>query len=214
MWDIRVRSSCVLSLEGHSEPITCVQFHPSGDDIASCSYDGLIRIWDMKNGACRRTIIQSNKPPMSASSHLPHMILHLCSSYVRYSPNGRYLLSSSFDSSLRLIRPLQSFQSDSALTKYGNVSTVVAKNTFRCATGVFPEIKTYTGHLRQSYSSPVHFARIDSSLLSPNLLEDSEGDSMDLQDPPIPSSANSRTDVVIGGSDDGKVCETSTLRSP
>lgn len=74
MWDIRVRSSCVLSLEGHSEPITCVQFHPSGDDIASCSYDGLIRIWDMKNGACRRTIIQSNKPPMSASSHLPHLI--------------------------------------------------------------------------------------------------------------------------------------------
>jgi hypothetical protein len=110
---------------------------------------------------------------------------------------------------------LQSFESDSALTKYGNLSTVAAKNTFRCATGVLSEIKTYTGHLRQSYSSPVHFARIDSSLLFQlRPPADSEGDLMDVQDTSSSLGSSmtdgSMTDVVIGGSDDGMVCVPST----
>lgn len=64
MWDIRTKPSCVLSLDAHSEPVTCVQFHPFGQDIVSSSYDGLVRLWDGRNGACRRTIIHHNKPPM------------------------------------------------------------------------------------------------------------------------------------------------------
>lgn len=32
-------------LEGHSERVWCVRWHPSGKYIASCSADRTIRIW-------------------------------------------------------------------------------------------------------------------------------------------------------------------------
>lgn len=54
---------------------------------ASGSYDGLVRIWDTATGECLKTIYSEGNPPVGS---------------VRFSPNGRYVLSGTLDSKLRL----------------------------------------------------------------------------------------------------------------
>lgn len=118
-------------------------------------------------------------------------------------------MTSSFDNTLRLLRPLQPIQSDSKLIKSGNLSTVAARNTYRCATGVLPEIKRYTGHIRQAYCSPIHFAKINLSTTLPRPV--TSCDDMEIVGGRAPSkSPNSLMDVVISGSDDGKVLSLSS----
>jgi COMPASS component SWD3 len=55
--------------------------------LVSSGLDGLVRIWDASSGQCLKTLIDDSNPPVS---------------YVKFSPNGCYLLSSSLDSTLRL----------------------------------------------------------------------------------------------------------------
>jgi hypothetical protein len=151
------------------------------------------------------------RPPCLPSLSRPSHSCPLLSSYVRYSANGRYLLTSSLDSHHRLMRPLQEADSadpSSISSVSGNMSTIAAKSTFRCATGVFSELKTYSGHDRQVYSSPTQFARIS----LPDSPEPRQDDHMELQEPGEEMQRSLR-DVVIGGSDDGKVSSSACVCS-
>ncbi|CDK26781.1 unnamed protein product [Kuraishia capsulata CBS 1993] len=58
--------------------------------IASASYDGQIRIFDTETGQCLKTLIYDRGGSSSPVS------------YVRFSPNGKYVLASSLDGSIRL----------------------------------------------------------------------------------------------------------------
>ena len=53
----------------------------------SGSYDGLVRIWDTATGECLKTVYAEGNPPVGC---------------VRFSPNGRFVLSGTLDSKLRL----------------------------------------------------------------------------------------------------------------
>ncbi|EXX58769.1 Cop1p [Rhizophagus irregularis DAOM 197198w] len=75
--------------------------------IVSCSYDGLIRIWDTATGQCLKTLVDDDNPPVS---------------FVKFSPNGKYILASTLDNTLRL----WNFHSGKCL-------------------------KTYTGHINNKY---------------------------------------------------------------
>lgn len=53
----------------------------------SSSYDGLCRIWDTASGQCLKTLIDDDNPPVS---------------FVKFSPNGKYILAATLDNTLKL----------------------------------------------------------------------------------------------------------------
>ena len=65
----------------------------------SCSYDGLSRVWDTQSGQCLKTLIDESNPPVS---------------FVKFSPNGKYILSGTLDNRLRL----WNFQTGKCLKSY------------------------------------------------------------------------------------------------
>ena len=72
MWDVR-SGACLRVLPAHSDPITAVDFSHDGTVLASSSFDGLCRLWDVQNGHCLKTVIGKENPPVSC---------------VRFSPNS------------------------------------------------------------------------------------------------------------------------------
>lgn len=86
LWDIRC-GECVATLPAHSNPVTGVDFNRDGTMIVSGSYDGLVRIWDTATGECLKTVYAEGNPPVGG---------------VRFSPNGRFVLTGTLDSKLRL----------------------------------------------------------------------------------------------------------------
>jgi len=86
LWDVRT-GRAVRVLNAHADPITAVHFNRDGTLIATGSYDGLCRVWDTANGTCLKTLVDDDNPAVSSA---------------RFSPNGRYLLSASLDSTIRL----------------------------------------------------------------------------------------------------------------
>lgn len=64
-----------------------------GTVLASGSYDGLLRLWDVASGECLSTIF-AEQAGLSAK-HAP--VSHAC-----YSPSGAYVLCSTHDATLRL----------------------------------------------------------------------------------------------------------------
>lgn len=57
---------------------TQVDFSRDGTLIVSSSFDGLCRIWNAESGHCLKTVLDDKNPPVA---------------FVRFSPNGRYLLA-------------------------------------------------------------------------------------------------------------------------
>lgn len=55
-----------------------VDFNRDGTLIVSSSYDGLCRIWNADTGHCLKTVLDERNPPVS---------------FVKFSPNGRYILA-------------------------------------------------------------------------------------------------------------------------
>jgi len=108
VWDVRT-GNCLRTLAAHSDPVTATEFNRDGTMIVSGSHDGLIRIWDTSTGECLKTIFAEGNPPVS---------------FVRFAPNGKFLLVSTLDSTLRLWQ---------------------TSNPSKC-------VKTYRGHLNEKYS--------------------------------------------------------------
>lgn len=55
-----------------------MDFNRDGTLIVSSSYDGLCRIWNADTGHCLKTVLDERNPPVS---------------FVKFSPNGRYILT-------------------------------------------------------------------------------------------------------------------------
>lgn len=112
IWEVKT-GKCLKVLPAHSEPVTAVDFNRDGTMIVSSSFDGLCRIWDTDSGQCLKTLVDEDNPAVS---------------FVKFSPNGKFILAGTMDSTLRL----WSYQTS------GNYQTG------RC-------LKTYVGHKNEKY---------------------------------------------------------------
>lgn len=73
-------------LKGHSSYVFCVTFNPSCTLVASGSFDESIKIWDLIQGTCHRTI-PAHSDPVSC---------------LNFSSDGTLLVSASFDGLIRI----------------------------------------------------------------------------------------------------------------
>eukprot|EP00184_Porphyridium_aerugineum_P008838 CAMPEP_0184692624 /NCGR_PEP_ID=MMETSP0313-20130426/1022_1 /TAXON_ID=2792 /ORGANISM="Porphyridium aerugineum, Strain SAG 1380-2" /LENGTH=369 /DNA_ID=CAMNT_0027150465 /DNA_START=377 /DNA_END=1486 /DNA_ORIENTATION=- len=86
LWDYRA-NRCMRIFPAHSDSVTAVSFSLDGTLLASCGYDSLCRLWDTESGRCIKTLAGPTSSPAS---------------FVRFTPNSKYLLVSSLDSKIRL----------------------------------------------------------------------------------------------------------------
>ncbi|KAJ2457286.1 hypothetical protein GGI03_006140 [Coemansia sp. RSA 2337] len=73
---------------GHAQQVYIVKWLPRPDKaiVASASFDGTVRVWDVQSGACLRVL----------SGHTASV------NCLSFSSDGRYLASGSFDNSVRI----------------------------------------------------------------------------------------------------------------
>ncbi|KAM0683755.1 WD repeat-containing protein 5 [Mitosporidium daphniae] len=102
----------VRTLLGHTSPVSCVHFHRDGSLLATSGFDGAIHLWLFKTGELVLTLpsppplnppseqtVLADAEPDSEISNKPIV------SHIKFSPNGKYLLASTLDSTLRLWNP-------------------------------------------------------------------------------------------------------------
>ena len=83
---LHAAGTCLKTLVGHRDAVTSVQFNPDGTLVISCSYDGKCCVWDVMSGCCLKSLSSIECVPIS---------------HAKISPNGKYLLVSTLDSTLR-----------------------------------------------------------------------------------------------------------------
>uniref|UniRef100_A0A0K0D766 WD_REPEATS_REGION domain-containing protein n=1 Tax=Angiostrongylus cantonensis TaxID=6313 RepID=A0A0K0D766_ANGCA len=106
IWDLRT-GLCNKVQPAHADTVSAVSFSPDGILLCSSSYDGLVRIWEAGNGRFLKMVAVCENVPLS---------------FVKFSPNGRFILASRLDSTLEIV----DFIKDKCM-------------------------KTYTGHINQRY---------------------------------------------------------------
>jgi WD40 repeat protein len=85
-WSNLLNLFCHLkTLHGHQQAVRAIAFSPDGQQLASSSFDGTLKMWDVQTGEC----CQSLKGHNSVWS-------------VTFSPNREWLLNASFDQTLKL----------------------------------------------------------------------------------------------------------------
>src|ERR1700761_882522 len=92
-------------------------------DLSILSLNQMVRrIWDAESGQCLKTIVDDDNPIWFVNSALHPLELIPFSSHVKFTPNSKFVLASTQDSTVRL----WNYQSS------------------RC-------VKTYTGHTNRTY---------------------------------------------------------------
>ncbi|CAI2354335.1 unnamed protein product [Caenorhabditis sp. 36 PRJEB53466] len=116
----------VTILRGHTNYVLTCSYNRSSTMLASGSYDGTARTWDVKTGACLRVLQHMDAVSCVAFSYKGDTLATTCYDrririwdcesgapidgfaeeypivFVKYTPNGRYLLTASLDDTLRL----------------------------------------------------------------------------------------------------------------
>uniref|UniRef100_A0A3Q2Q477 Katanin p80 WD40 repeat-containing subunit B1 n=1 Tax=Fundulus heteroclitus TaxID=8078 RepID=A0A3Q2Q477_FUNHE len=85
IWAVN-KANCVMSLTGHKNPVECVQFNVSEEQVVAGSQSGSIRVWDLEAAKILRTLMGHKANVSSLSFH----------------PFGNFLASSSTDTSIKL----------------------------------------------------------------------------------------------------------------
>ncbi|KAH8348361.1 hypothetical protein KR084_006708 [Drosophila pseudotakahashii] len=86
LWDVRT-GRCLKKVTGHQDPISSVDFNREGSLLVTSSFDGLVRVWESSTGHVLKTLVEEDNTPVG---------------YVKFSPNGRYILASTLNSTLKL----------------------------------------------------------------------------------------------------------------
>ncbi|XP_077942240.1 katanin p80 WD40 repeat-containing subunit B1 isoform X2 [Gasterosteus aculeatus] len=80
------KANCIMSLTGHKNPVECVQFNTSEEQVVAGSQSGSIRVWDLEAAKILRTLMGHKSSITSLGFH----------------PFGDFLASSSMDTNIKL----------------------------------------------------------------------------------------------------------------
>ncbi|XP_047436955.1 katanin p80 WD40 repeat-containing subunit B1 [Mugil cephalus] len=80
------KANCIMSLTGHKNPVECVQFNVSEEQVVAGSQSGSIRVWDLEAAKILRTLMGHKASVTSLGFH----------------PFGDFLASSSTDTNIKL----------------------------------------------------------------------------------------------------------------
>ncbi|EDV54970.1 WD repeat-containing protein 5 [Drosophila erecta] len=86
LWDVRTGKTLKI-VTAHQDPISAVDFNSDGSSFVTSSFDGLVRLWDSSTGHVLKTLVDVDNIPVG---------------YVKFSPNGRYILSATLNNTLKL----------------------------------------------------------------------------------------------------------------
>lgn len=76
LWDA-LKAICLMTFSVHDSWVRSVLIHPSGKYIISCSDDKTIRVLDIKEGRCMRTIAEAHShfvTSLSMSANYPVLV--------------------------------------------------------------------------------------------------------------------------------------------
>uniref|UniRef100_A0A6Q2YN38 Katanin p80 WD40 repeat-containing subunit B1 n=1 Tax=Esox lucius TaxID=8010 RepID=A0A6Q2YN38_ESOLU len=80
------KPNCIMSLTGHNNPVSCVQFNNSEEQVVAGSQSGSLRVWDLEAAKILRTLMGHKA--------------NICS--LDFHPFGEYLASGSMDTNIKL----------------------------------------------------------------------------------------------------------------
>ncbi|GFT82161.1 hypothetical protein TNCV_3910761 [Trichonephila clavipes] len=86
IWDLRT-GRCVMFLAGHQNSVLTICFSPNGYQVATGSADNTVKVWDLRRQKCEYTI--------SVHTNLVSRVLF-------EKTNGEYLVTTSYDNSLKI----------------------------------------------------------------------------------------------------------------
>lgn len=103
-WDA-CRGDCLRTFTvAHGTVVTSVQFNRDGSLIVSGGYDGRITIWDTGSGQKLKVLALNEVAPKAPAKKdaLPPAVSNPGVGLVMFSPNDKYILVSTWDSTIRL----------------------------------------------------------------------------------------------------------------
>uniref|UniRef100_A0A8C0BLA3 WDR5-like beta-propeller domain-containing protein n=1 Tax=Buteo japonicus TaxID=224669 RepID=A0A8C0BLA3_9AVES len=120
IWDVS-SGKCLKTLKGHSNYVFCCNFNPQSNLIVSGSFDESVRIWDVKTGKCLKTLPAHSDPVSAVHFNRDGSLIVQYNralftiafiftvdddnppvSFVKFSPNGKYILAATLDNTLKL----------------------------------------------------------------------------------------------------------------
>jgi serine/threonine protein kinase/Tol biopolymer transport system component len=92
---VSVKGICLRTLEGHSKPIHAVAYSPNGQQMASASEDGTVRLWQTNGGLLQRTFGSGVTGVSGTTGSLDA---------VAFSADGQTIAAAGYDGVIRLWR--------------------------------------------------------------------------------------------------------------
>ncbi len=83
---LRLRQTSLLTLKGHTSAVRSVAFSPDGQRLASASDDGMVKVWDARDGQESFTLQRHSSPVR----------------HVAFSPDGKRLVSANDDGTAKI----------------------------------------------------------------------------------------------------------------
>lgn len=96
-----LRSGKVTSVLAHNDCISSIDFHPEGSLLMTSSFGGVIRIWEVSNLLCLKSIC-------GEGAGVDNFVHEPAISYAKFSPNGKFVLTSNLKSEVKLWEYCQS----------------------------------------------------------------------------------------------------------
>ncbi|CDW56651.1 protein will die slowly [Trichuris trichiura] len=102
IWDVRTGTQLHI-MQGHTDPVSAVHYNRDGSLLCSSGFDGVVRIWDSRTAQCVKSLtgrfcrlfLYSLHDDLLEEDRQPV-------SFVRFSPNGKYILAATLDSVIKL----------------------------------------------------------------------------------------------------------------
>ncbi|XP_033896245.3 katanin p80 WD40 repeat-containing subunit B1-like isoform X1 [Acipenser ruthenus] len=85
IWAVN-KPNCIMSLTGHTNPVECIQFSSTEEQVVAGSQSGSLRVWDLEAAKILRTLMGHKA--------------NICS--LDFHPYGEYVASGSMDTNIKL----------------------------------------------------------------------------------------------------------------